>query len=143
MKSVIVIFAAMMMILVTPAFFVYVDDVLTDDLTLAYNSTSVPAGQTAVNFTLSEPLYNDNIANVVEVSSNLSTDVPTAYSYNEVSYALEVSGLTANTTSTFTVEYLTDTDNTDQVVFWTTIRWLWVLVITALIGGSVYAFFTS
>lgn len=143
MKSLIIIFGALLMIIATPAFFTHVDDVLTDDETNSFTSVTTAAGVTSANVTLANAVYNDNVQQVDSVTSDNTDDAPTAYTYNSVSHVLLVSGLNANDTRTLTVDYSIDNTTLDSgmAIFWTVLRWFWIFVIIGMCGGAVYAFF--
>jgi hypothetical protein len=142
MKSIIIVFAALLMIIATPAFFQHVDDVLTEELTQNFSGVETPS-LTAANVTLNKSLYGDDISAVQSITSNISSDYPSAYSYNTLTYALEIYGLSENGTRALSVEVLID--NTDledgMAIFWTVIRWLWVFIILGMVGAAIYAFF--
>lgn len=75
----------------------------TDDVTQSY-VVATGAGVTTANVTLSLPLYNDEVTEVISVSSN-ETEVPIATSYDDATQNLLISALNAATGRTLTVNY--------------------------------------
>ena len=68
-------------------------------------------GITEADATLTEILYHEDIADILDISSNISEGAgPTVDSYDATTQNITVSGLTANTTRTFTVTYDTGLD---------------------------------
>lgn len=143
MKSLIIIFAALLLIIATPFVFDAIDDAITDSYSQSISGVTTGAGAYAENVTLGRAPYSDDYASVTGVSSNLSSDSPTASGYNSVSRALEVSGLEESLTRTLTISYEIDSVTLPAGVatFLTLWRWFWIFVITGLIGGAIYAFF--
>lgn len=143
MKSLIIIFGALLLIIATPSVFIAIDSAITQDYTQSIAGVSTGAGIYAANVTLGRSIYNNDTTSVSSITSNESADSPTASSYNSVSKALEVSGLDASTTRTLSVEYDIDSSvlSTGQVTFYTLLRWFWVFIIIGMCGGAVYAFF--
>jgi len=66
---------------------------------------TAPAATTA-DVVLTAPLYGNELTNVVEITSDLGTDVPLATDYTALTRTLEVSGLDDDETRTLTVTYL-------------------------------------
>lgn len=143
MKSVVIIFAALMMTIATPFVNISINDAVTEESTLSFSGVSTAATVYAANVTLSRAIYDNDTQAVTGITSNLSADSPTAYSYNSVSRKLEVSGLTDNTSRTLTVAY--DIDSTSMPdgasAFWLLMRWFWIFAIVAYTCGAIYAFF--
>lgn len=143
MKSLIIIFGALLMIVATPFVFSSIDDGITDPYTQSISGVTTGAGEYAENVTLGRAVYNDDDSSVTSISSNISGDTPTASAYNTTSHALEVSGLAASQTRTLTVTFNIDDPSlpTGVSTFLGLMRWFWVFIITGMAGGAVYAFF--
>lgn len=143
MKSLLIIFGALLMIIATPAFFTHVDNVLTDEESNSFTAVTTAAGVTSANVTLATAVYNDNVQQVGDITSDNEDDSPSAYAYNSVSKLLTVSGLNANDTRTLTADYYIENATLDSgiSIFWTVLRWFWVFLIIGMSGGAIYAFF--
>ncbi len=70
-------------------------------------NVSTGVGVTTATMTLGSTVWNDSLA-YLAISSNNSSDVPIATSYNVTSKALTVSGLSDNTTRILTISYKTN-----------------------------------
>jgi len=82
-----------------------IQDFRTDLQSQSYQ-VSTGVGVTSANVVLSSQLWDDNVAHVTSVSSNIS-EPATASSYDSSTKTLTITGLTANTTRTLTVQYKT------------------------------------
>jgi len=102
----------------------------TEDTTQSFAVTT-GAGVTTANVTLSSDLFQDNVAEVISVSSNIS-ETPAATSYVTATNYLLISALAASQTRTLTVNYYADTDNTVMAAMG---PFLGVLIIGGLIFG--------
>lgn len=78
-------------------------DFRTDELEQTFSVTT-GSGETTANVTLSNSLWQDDVAHA-EATSNNTSDAPSAQSYNTTSRQLLVGGLVADTTHTLTVTY--------------------------------------
>lgn len=142
MKSLIIIFGAMLLIIATPFVFTAITDAITQEYTQTISGI-VTGDLYAANATLGRAIYNNDTSSVVSIASNHTADSPTASAYNLTTRALEVSGLSANTTRSLTVVY----DITSTIIPGGSalviglLRWFWVFVIIGLCGGAIYAFF--
>jgi anti-sigma-K factor RskA len=67
-------------------------------------------GVTTANVTLNSALYQDNVTEVISVSSN-ETEFPVATSYDEATKNLLISALNAASGRTLTVEYYGESDS--------------------------------
>lgn len=143
MKSLIIVFATLLLIIATPFVFSTIDDALTEEYTQTFSGVATGAGEYADNVTLSRAVYNDETASVTDVSSNTSSDTPSASSLNTVSRALEVSGLDDSQTRTLAVTFLIDSTTlpTGVGAFMVLVRWFYIFVIIGMSGGAIYAFF--
>lgn len=143
MKSLIIIFATLLLIIATPFVFEVLDDSLTDSITQSIAGVATGAGEYAENVTLSQDLHSDSVSSVTDVSSNVSSDSPSGSSYNSVSGALEITGLEQSKTRTITVTYNIDTTIIPDgiAVFLGLLRWFYIFLIVGMTGGAIYAFF--
>lgn len=143
MKSVVIIFAALLMTIATPFVNVSINDAVTEETTQSFAGVSTASGIYAANVTLSRDIYDDDTQAVTGITSNRSDDSPTAYSFNSVSRALEISGLVDNVTRTLTIAV--DIDSTSMpdgsAAFWLMMRWFWIFAIIGYTCGAIYAFF--
>lgn len=75
----------------------------TEDTTQSY-VVATGAGVTTANVTLSLELYNDEVTEVISVTSN-ETETPIASSYDDATQKLLIAALNANDSRTLTVNY--------------------------------------
>ena len=143
MKSLIIVFGALLLIIATPFVFGAIDDARTTEYTQTFAGVTTGAGEYSENVTLSQALFSVTINSVVGITSNTTSDSPSASGYNSVSKALEVSGLDQSLTRTLSVEYKSDSATIGSGVsaFLTLIRWFYVFIIIGMAGGAIYAFF--
>ena len=85
------------------------DDMGKESITTSATVTT-GVGETVGNITLNSSLYDANTDNIIELSSTESSDDPAPAEYYENTDALEVSGLSASTSRTITVEYYSERD---------------------------------
>jgi hypothetical protein len=79
----------------------------TDTLTQAYSGTTGVA-ETSVTLTLTRDLYENEVSNVISVTSNETGETPVATSYTGATNALVVASLPADTARMLTVNYYAD-----------------------------------
>lgn len=147
MKSLVITFGAILSIIMLPLLFIGLYDARSEQLTQTFSGVSTAAGVYSANITLSKAPWGDDIEGVVEISSNVTSDAPSASAYNEVSKLLTVSGLEQSDTRTLSVVY----DISSTVLsglygidtFLALFAWFIVFLIFGLICGAVYAFFRS
>ena len=82
----------------------------TSSATENYNVTTA-AAVTAANVTLSYDLYQAATAEVIGITSNVTTETPVANTYTEATKVLLISGLDADATHTLAVNYYAETDD--------------------------------
>ena len=104
-KALLIMFGVMFMIIVMPFLINGIHDARTDTFEESFASTTTAAGVVSANVSLSYNLFADAAANVNSVSSNITSDSPSASTYNTVGDILLVTGLTASQTRTLTVNY--------------------------------------
>lgn len=143
MRSVIIIFAALLLVAAAPFAFASIDEAASDEYTENFNSISTGAAVTTSNVTLAQDIYEDHINQVISISSNVSSDSPSATAINTVSRLLDVSGLSPSTIRTLSVTYRTDSSTmpSGMSTFWLFLRWFYVFMIIGFAGGAIYAFF--
>lgn len=83
----------------------------TEDTTEGF-AVSTGAGQTTANVTLNSDLFQDDVAEVISITSNITGESPVATSYTEATNVLLVSALNSSATHTLTVNYYADTEDT-------------------------------
>ncbi len=71
-----------------------------------------PAGVTTANVTLTEDLFEDDVTEVISITSNVTGENPVATAYTPASNKLLVSALDADTTRTLAVYYYAETAST-------------------------------
>ena len=146
MKSLIIIFGTMILVIALPFLFTAIDDMVTEDLDQSFALVNTGAAATAQNVTLSQSLHGDSVTFVSDVTSNLSQDTPTGSSYNSVSQALEITGLSPSLNRTIVVSYsiASSTLPAQATLFLDTlVRWFLIFAVVGMMGGAVYAFFTG
>jgi len=141
LKSLVIVFCAVLLIIATPTVFDTLNDARTD--TTSESFQGLTSANSTTNVTLGQTLYEDAIVEVASISSNQSLDTPTAYSYNTVSRILTVTGLAeAGLTRTLVVNYNIASASLPSTMgaFFTILYWIWILIILGLCGGAIYAF---
>ena len=143
MKSLIIIFGALLLIIGLPAFFTSVNDAQVQEYTQTFAGVTTGAAVYSANVTLSEDLHNDSPISVTDSSSNITSDSPSAATYNSVSGVLTVEGLDASQTRTLSITYEIGSTilPTGVSVFFTMSIWFWLFAIIGMIAGAIYAFF--
>lgn len=133
------------MLLALPFLFSSVIDAQTDDYTMNFAGVTTGAGAYAANVTLDQDLYDDNAVSVSSISSNFTSDTPSANAYNSVSGVLTVGGLEQSATRTLSVTMDIDSPSLPDgmSVFMRLIMWFLIVVLLGLLIGAVYAFFQS
>lgn len=145
MKSLIIIFGALLLTINIGLIFDAIDDAITEEYTQTFAGVTTGAGEYAANVTLSRDIHNDDSVSVTSLSSNETADTPSVSSFNTVSRALEVSGLDANDTRTLSVNYKIDSTviPAGASAFITLERWFWIFALIGTAGGAIYAFFVT
>lgn len=143
MRSIIIIFAAIMMTIATPFMFIAIDDAITEDATQSFAGISTAAGVYAANVTLSRSIYDNDTQSIDSIASNITADTPSAYTWNSVSKILTVSGLSDDALRTLTIGFKIDSNSMPDgaALFWVLMRWFWIFAILGYTCGAVYAFF--
>ena len=143
MKSLIIVFGALLLIIATPFVFTAIDDAITQEYSQSITGVTTGAGEYTANVTLGRAVYSDDAQSITGITSNQTADSPSAATYNSVSHALEVSGLDASLVRTLTIDFMIDSTvlPSGAAMFLTLLRWFWVFIIVGMAGGAIYAFF--
>jgi len=137
--AVVVIIGLFVIFQMFPSFMDATHDVITDETSVSGNVTT-GAAETTGTVGLTFGLYQDEITNVVSITSTEGSDTPAASSYAAASDLLTVSGLAANSTRILTVTY--DWDATTQFEgFGPITRMAPLLMILAVIGIAVFSMY--
>ena len=142
MKSVLIVFIALLLTMSTGIIFHVIDNTVTEDYTITTAGVTTPPGQYASNVTLTIALWNNSVP-TIKLASTSDSDVPSAASYNSLSKRLEVYGLSDNTTRTLTVQYKINSSTLDAglALFLPWMKWFWILVDIGTVIGAIWAFF--
>lgn len=145
MKSLLIVFCAILFVIFTPGFFTALDNASSDEITNITAELTTAAGQTSANITLSNLIYNSTISKITSISSNISSDTPAAFTFNALSKILTISGLASDSTRTIEITYRSESENLDpmMLMIFSILRWLWVFFMIGFFGAGVYAFFHS
>lgn len=143
MKSLVVVFGVLLMIVALPLLFQAARNAEIDEYTQTFNSVTTGAGETSVNVTLTQDPLDDAVADIISISSNTTVDDPSAAAFYTTDNDLEVSGLAASTTRTLQVTYAIASASlpTGMAVFFDVMKWFYVFCIIGLLGAAIYAFF--
>jgi hypothetical protein len=144
MKSmVIIVFGVMMIIMSLSSIFGSIDDARANDYSQTVSGVATGAGVYAANVSLGQGVYGDTVGAIKSISSNQSSDSPSAYSFNSVSNVVWVAGLDAGLTRTLDVEFKIDDPNLEagQSGFLTLFRWFYLFIGIGLTVGAIYNFF--
>ena len=103
------IFGVIILAVSIPFFINSCDDFQTDNYDYAEAGVETGVGVTTGSVTLPLALFDDDVTNVNSITSNVTTDTSvTATGYTAATSVLAVSGLTASSNRTLTVNYKTD-----------------------------------
>jgi hypothetical protein len=145
MKNVLIIFGAVLVVIALPLIFGVLHDARVDDTTNSFTTITTGVAETSSNVTLALPLYNDSITSVTSITSNVTTDAPTASDYNSVSRLLSFTGLVTGTTRTVTIEYEIDSAVLGELpsasIFLSVFAYFIIFGILGLIAGAIYGMF--
>lgn len=143
MKSLFIVFVTLFFIIAMPWVFDLIRDTRTDQLEQSFAGVTTGAGAYSANVTLSDSLSDSHVIAVSDITSNVTSDTPSAYTYNSVSKVLTVSGLNDSHTRTLVITY--DIENASLnpgiIVFCEIFPWFYFLLVIGLTCGAVYAFF--
>lgn len=143
MKSLFIVFGALMLVIALPVFFLSNHDAQTQDYTQTFAGVSTAAGVYSANVTLGQDVYDDSLVGITSITSNITGDSPTAAAFNSVSRVTTVNGLTADTIRTLSVTYEIDSTIVPAGVsaFFSISNWFYIFAILGMIAGAIYAFF--
>jgi len=118
----------------TGAIYDFRTEIETDTFNYATN-----ASLTTGNVTLQETVYDDD-TDTIEISSDLTGDVPLFSAYNTTTRLLDMTGLLASSNRTLTVEYDTNalTDSPALDIFLSWVPWIWLLMVCGLPLVAIY-----
>ncbi len=145
MRSVIIMFGAILYIICLPIAFHGLHDARVDQFTQNYVLVNTPLGVTAANVTLSKALWGDDITSVYSVTSNISNDTPSTSNYTAANRRLEVSGLYPSSDRTLSVVYeiasvaLAELPSISGLII--VIALFVVVAVIGLIAGAIYQYF--
>jgi len=111
-----------------------VDNWRTSDQLDGFAGVTTAAGITTANVTLTEDLYQANLAKVTTITSTNGTDTPVLISYIEATKVLQIGGLDDDNTRDMSVAYKAETDDT-------VMRAMGPFMAFLIIGGCVGAIF--
>lgn len=144
MKMAITIIGVILVILLFGTMMGGITNARTDERTDAFGAVVTGGGVTTTDVTLVADLYGDDILNVVEITSDLGTDVPLVNAYNPATNALTVHGLTASQTRTLSVVYKYDAligDSATAGMFMGFVPLFVVIAVVFIIVGAMVAAF--
>ena len=105
------------------------------------------ANLTLDNVTLTQPLFNNDIASI-NITSNITADFPLAVSYNatsNVTWMLFMSGLATNSSRFLVIEYDIDALSSSTAIsnILDRLPMIWMLAIIAFAPAALFAIFTG
>lgn len=138
MKAVILLLAAAVLMLMSPAIVDSVTDFRTDEYEAQYVAVT-GAAETTTNVVLTEDLFNNSTYNAV-VTSNTTGDAPIPTAYVSATNTLTVGGLIAETSNLLTVTYKYNglSEYTGAGTGAAALPLFLILGIIGLIAGAVY-----
>ena len=145
MKGVLILCGALILIILSPFVINSVHDAKVTSFEQSFAGVTTAASVYSANITLSQDLYADQVANVTDISSNTTGDLPTAASYTALTHLLAVSGLQENTERTLVVTHeianpsLAELASVDALLL--TAVLLYFISILGLIAGAIYSYF--
>lgn len=105
--TVMAIIAVMIGIMMFPSLIDSTDSIQYDSITQAANSAT-GVGETTEDVVLTDPLFEDNTANVTTITSDNGADSPVASSYTSSTDTLTVGGLAASATRVLSITFEAD-----------------------------------
>jgi hypothetical protein len=123
-----------------------INDAQTDLKTDNFAAVVTGGGITTADVVLVTDLYGGDVLNVTNVTSDLGTDVPLAFSYAALTRTLTINGLTAAQTRTLSVIYKYDALTGDSATvgsFFGIIPLLVAVAVIAIIAGVIYMAFKN
>jgi hypothetical protein len=142
MRSILLTFGAMLIILMFPVLLTSIQDARTDEYTQNFVGVSTAANVTAANVTLAIDVWEDTVSSVSSINSSTGTESPTADAYNSATRLLTIGGLDANSSRNMTVLYLhqasTVSDLQTTEYLFTVVIWFAVLVVLGLLVAALF-----
>jgi len=105
MKTALTIIGAIIVLVLFGTMMTGIGEAQTNEQEDDFGAVVTGGGDFDADVVLTVPLYDEGLINVVDITSDLGTDVPLATDYTALTQTLEVSGLTASQTRTLTVTY--------------------------------------
>ncbi len=146
MRSLVIVFAALLLIIVLPFVFQGIDGAITQSTSQAISGVTTGAGIYSANITLGRGIYNNDTTSITGIASDVTADVATTSAWNSVSKVLEVSGLDESQTRILTIDFMIDSSTLPDgaaLILSTLTRWLFIFAIPGALIGAIYAFFQS
>lgn len=143
MKSLIIVYAAALLIICLPTLFLSIDNARTESITQNIAGVATSGSTYIATVNLGQPLYNSAIGNVSVVSSNLSSDSPSADNYTVSGRIVSIGGLDESQTRTIALTYAVSSSHLPSGVntFLGLIIWFLIFIEMGLLAGAIYAFF--
>lgn len=140
MRAVMIVVGVIIILLLFGTMLTGIQTAQTDERTDAFTSVVTGVGESEADVVLVADPYDDNILNVIEITSTLGTDAPLADSYVTSTNTLTVRGLTASQTRTLDVLYRYDAMTGDASMVSNLMGYIPLFVVMAiviiLIGGG-------
>jgi hypothetical protein len=145
LKSIFSVFVALFLAFALPKVLSLYNESCSDQLTTTFAGLSTAPGIYSANLTLPKPIFRNSLVAITDVSSNISSDIPSAYAYNTLSHLLTINGLQQNQTRTASVTYriVSTTIEPFMVDVIGLFLWLYIFAVIGIWAGAVYSFFTN
>ena len=143
MKSIVIVFAAFLMLIATSPLFAAIDDARNE--TTTENFQGLTSSNSTANVTLGSTLSQNSLSEVTTITSNYTADTPTKYAYNSASRVLTINGLASSGTRTLAVTYniVSTTLPSGMSAIFPLLYWFWIFIALGMAGGAIYAFFQT
>lgn len=134
MKTVLVIIGVIVVLLLFGVMLGGINSAQTDNRTDAFGAVVTGGGVTTANVVLVGDLYENDVLNVISITSDLGTDVPLVGTYTALTRTLQVTGLTAAETRTLTVTYEINALTGDNAPVGSFFGFLPIIIVVALVA---------
>ena len=143
MKSLVIVFAAFLMLIATSPLFAAIDNARNE--TTTENFQGLTSSNSTANVTLGSTLSQNSLSEVTTITSNYTADTPTKYAYNSASRVLAINGLASSGTRTLAVTYniISTTLPSGMNALFPLFYWFWIFIALGMAGGAIYAFFQT
>jgi len=143
MKSVILVFAALLYIICLPLYFLGIHDARISHFEQTFAGVTTGAGVYAANVTLSQDIFDYDYTTVA-ISSNNTNDTPSSANYTALTNYLLVNGLSAGEVRTLLVDYEISSTILDDVPGLSNIFIVFIVIIVfmvlGILAGAIYTF---